>query len=89
MTEEFISKAIVKKLMLEFKEELITAVDYELRKVENELRKVDYELIALIKFILEIMNVLDEDFVPGPKLAELENRCFKLTGHHRGDEYNG
>ena len=43
----------------------------------------------LTKFILEIMNVLDEDFVPGPKLAELENRCFKLTGYHRGDEYNG
>ena len=82
MTEEFISKAIVKKLMLEFKEELITAVDYELGKVEDEH-------IKLIKFILEIMNVLDEDFVPGPKLAELENKCIKLTGYHRGDEYNG
>jgi len=39
-----------------------------------------------LKLLCDAMNALDEDFVPGPKLADLENRFHKLTGLHRGDE---
>ena len=38
------------------------------------------------KLLCDAMNALDEDFVPGPKLADLENRFHALTGLHRGDE---
>mgnify|MGYP004388762579 CR=1 FL=1 len=50
-------------------------------------RSVKYSDIPLIMQLLcDVMNALDEDFVPGPKLAELENRFHALTGLHRGDE---
>ena len=39
-----------------------------------------------LKLLCDTMNALDEDFVPGPKLADLENRFHALTGLHRGDE---
>ena len=40
----------------------------------------------IMELLCDAMNALDEDFVPGPKLADLENRFHKLTGLHRGDE---
>lgn len=50
-------------------------------------RRVKYSNIPLIMQLLcDAMNALDEDFVPGPKLADLENRFHALTGLHRGDE---
>ncbi len=39
----------------------------------------------IIQLLCETINTLDEDFVPGPKLADLENRFHELTGLHRGD----
>lgn len=41
---------------------------------------------TILKLLCDVMNTLDEDFVPGPKLADLENRFHALTGLHRGDE---
>ena len=39
----------------------------------------------MLSLVCDLANTLDEDFVPGPKLAELENRMYVITGYHRGD----
>jgi len=44
------------------------------------------ECVVCLELLCDVMNALDEDFVPGPKLADLDNRFYELTGLHRGDE---
>ena len=50
------------------------------------LERLIMEEKELSTLLCDAMNALDEDFVPGPKLADLESRYYELTGLHRGDE---
>lgn len=38
--------------------------------------------------LYDVMHCLDNDFVPGPKLAGLWQRYTNLTGLHEGDEFH-
>lgn len=55
-------------------------INYKFKKCEERVEQLE-------ALLCEVMNALDEDFVPGPKLADIENRFHDLTGLHRGDEY--
>ena len=55
--------------------------------INHKYKLCEERIKQLESFLCEVMNTLDEDFVPGPKLANLENRFHALTGFHRGDEY--
>ena len=41
----------------------------------------------LHRLLYDAMHCLDNDFVPGPKFADLWQRYYDLTGYHEGDEY--
>lgn len=40
------------------------------------------------RLLYDAMHCLDNDFVPGPKFADLWQQYYELTGYKEGDEYN-
>tara|TARA_R100000656_G_scaffold120538_1_gene94874 strand:- start:1919 stop:2092 length:174 start_codon:yes stop_codon:yes gene_type:complete len=53
-------------------------INYKFRKCQEHVKELE-------RLLCEVMIALDEDFVPGPKLANLEYRFHALTGLQRGD----
>ena len=59
----------------------------------KELYAIDGKsAVVRIRFLegllYDTMHCLDNDFVPGQKLAELWQRYTNLTGLHEGDEFH-